>query len=117
MARSSENREEDRRSRRPAPSLAKLSRPRLFDPVPRERLFQRLDDLRQLPLVWIGGPPGSGKTSLARLVLRLVAPTSGRVKIGGADLATIDDDALRRRVTAVPQDVQLFPGTVEEYML
>jgi ATP/maltotriose-dependent transcriptional regulator MalT/DNA-binding SARP family transcriptional activator len=36
----------------------------LFDPVPRERLFHRLDELRRLPLVWIGGPPGCGKTSL-----------------------------------------------------
>ena len=65
-------------------------------------------------LLGVIGRTGSGKTSLARLALRLVAPSSGWVKVNGADLATIDDDAMRRRITAVPQDVQLFPGTVEE---
>jgi ATP-binding cassette, subfamily B, bacterial len=34
--------------------------------------------------------------------------------LNDVDLADLDDDALRRRVTAVPQDVQLFPGTVEQ---
>src|SRR5690349_14200435 len=47
-----------------APQLAKLSRPRLYDPVPRERLFSRLDTLHRFPFVWLSGPPGSGKTSL-----------------------------------------------------
>lgn len=45
--------------------LAKLTRPRLHAPLPRERLFRRLDDLRASPVVWITGPPGSGKTTLA----------------------------------------------------
>jgi ATP/maltotriose-dependent transcriptional regulator MalT/DNA-binding SARP family transcriptional activator len=45
-------------------SLAKLSRPRLHDPIPRDRLFRRLDASRSIPLIWLCGPPGSGKTSL-----------------------------------------------------
>jgi ATP/maltotriose-dependent transcriptional regulator MalT/DNA-binding SARP family transcriptional activator len=45
-------------------AIAKLTRPRLYDPIPRERLFDRLDQLRRLSLVWVCGPPGSGKTSL-----------------------------------------------------
>lgn len=65
-------------------------------------------------LVGVIGRTGSGKTSLARLVLRLVAPTSGRLTVGGVDLSTVADVDLRRRVTAVPQDVQLFPGTVRD---
>lgn len=60
------------------------------------------------------GRSGSGKTSIARLVLRLVAPTAGSVSLGGVDLATVDEADLRRRVVAVPQDVQLFPGTVAD---
>ena len=62
----------------------------------------------------IVGRTGSGKTSLARLVLRLVAPTAGTVRIGGTDLTELDEHDLRRRVTAIPQDVQLFPGTVAD---
>ncbi|MEZ5407277.1 MAG: ABC transporter ATP-binding protein [Acidimicrobiales bacterium] len=65
-------------------------------------------------LVGVIGRTGSGKTSLARLLLRLVGPTQGRVLVGGVDLAEVADDDLRRRITAVPQDVQLFPGTVRD---
>ena len=45
-------------------SLAKISRPRLFGVVPRERLFALLDDNSGRPLIWISGPPGAGKTAL-----------------------------------------------------
>jgi ATP-binding cassette, subfamily B, bacterial len=75
------------------------------------RIDLRLPAGRSLGLI---GRSGSGKTSIARLALRLVAPTSGRVLVGGCDLATVDEDDLRARVTAVPQDVQLFPGTVRD---
>ena len=44
--------------------LAKLSRPRLYDALPRERLFALLDQERRHPSVWIAGPPGAGKTTL-----------------------------------------------------
>ncbi len=64
--------------------------------------------------VGVVGRTGSGKTSLARLVLRLVAPSSGRVRVGGADLATIEEADLRRRLAAIPQEVQLFPGSVAD---
>ena len=44
--------------------LAKLSRPRLYDTLPRERLFRLLDAKRKHPAIWVVGPPGSGKTVL-----------------------------------------------------
>src|SRR5512139_3187543 len=44
--------------------IAKISTPRLFGVVARERLFVRLDENRGRPLIWIEGPPGAGKTAL-----------------------------------------------------
>ncbi len=44
--------------------LAKLSQPRLFQPVLRERLFRLLDRRDTFPITWISGPPGSGKSTL-----------------------------------------------------
>ena len=44
--------------------LAKLSRPRLYDALPRERLFAVLDQASARPALWIVAPPGAGKTTL-----------------------------------------------------
>src|SRR5262249_6089350 len=44
--------------------FAKLTRPRMHDAVPRERLFRLLDDKRAHAVVWVTGPPGSGKTTV-----------------------------------------------------
>jgi ABC-type multidrug transport system fused ATPase/permease subunit len=65
-------------------------------------------------VVGLVGRSGSGKTTVARLVLRLVTPTSGRLLLGGVDVAGLDDAAFRSRVGAIPQDVQLFPGSVRD---
>jgi ATP/maltotriose-dependent transcriptional regulator MalT/DNA-binding SARP family transcriptional activator len=45
-------------------ALAKLTRPKLYDALPRPRLFERLDVARERPVVWISAPPGSGKSTL-----------------------------------------------------
>ena len=45
--------------------LAKLARPILQSVLPRQRLFDLLDHLRQKPIIWLAGPPGCGKTTLA----------------------------------------------------
>jgi len=44
--------------------LAKLSKPILHQAIPRLRLFERLDDWRRHPILWICGPAGAGKSSL-----------------------------------------------------
>lgn len=60
------------------------------------------------------GRTGSGKTTLAKLLLRLYDPTAGTVGIGGVDLREADPASLRRRVAVVTQDVRLFAGDVRD---
>src|SRR5229473_3024226 len=64
--------------------------------------------------IGIVGPSGSGKSSVARLLLRLFDPQRGNVRIGGHDLRTLDPEVLRRMIAVVHQDTYLFYGTVEE---
>jgi len=60
------------------------------------------------------GATGSGKTTIARLVARLVDPTHGQVLLDGADLRTVRRADLRRRVVLVPQEGFLFDGTLAQ---
>src|SRR5262249_34242736 len=60
----------------------------------------------------IGGPSGSGKSSLLRLLNRLDEPTTGTVYLKGVDYREIPPQQLRRRVGMVLQRPFLFPGTV-----
>jgi len=64
--------------------------------------------------IGIVGPSGSGKSSIARLLLRLFDPQSGSVKIGGQDLRSLDPETVRAQIAVVHQDTYLFHGTVEE---
>jgi ATP-binding cassette subfamily B protein len=60
------------------------------------------------------GETGSGKTTFAKLLTRLMDPTSGRVLIDGHDLRDIGFSSLRQRVVMVPQDGYLFDATLRE---
>lgn len=62
----------------------------------------------------LAGPSGSGKSTLLRLANRLSAPSSGVVRLDGADCATLDPQALRRRVGMVFQRPTPFAGTVRD---
>jgi ATP-binding cassette subfamily C protein CydCD len=64
--------------------------------------------------IGIVGPSGSGKSSVARLLLRLFDPQRGTVRIGGQDLRILDPEVLRRMIAVVHQDTYLFYGTVED---
>ncbi len=64
--------------------------------------------------VAVVGETGSGKTTFAKLLTRLMDPTSGRVVMGGADLRTVRFRSLRDRVVMVPQEGMLFAGTIAD---
>ena len=60
------------------------------------------------------GRTGSGKTTLARLLLRFYDPDRGAVRLGGIDVREVPLSEVRRRATLVTQDVQLFHATVRD---
>jgi ATP-binding cassette subfamily B protein len=58
------------------------------------------------------GNTGSGKTSIANLLLRLLEPTEGRILIDGIDLKNINLGSYRRSIGYVPQEVFLFSDSI-----
>lgn len=64
--------------------------------------------------VAIVGPSGAGKTTLAKLLLGLLPPDEGTVRIGGVDIARYGLSAFRARVGAVMQDDALFAGSIAD---
>lgn len=69
-------------------------------------------DVRRGEIVAVVGPTGSGKTTLASLLLRLYDASTGRVEVFDRDVLEIDRATLRGQFAVVPQDVFLFPGSV-----
>lgn len=68
--------------------------------------------IRRGERVGIIGPVGSGKSSIARLMLGLFQPDAGQVLIDGADIRQLHPDDLRASIGAVLQDVTLFSGSI-----
>jgi len=60
------------------------------------------------------GRSGSGKTTIVKLLTRLIEPTGGRILIGAHDLASVDPVALRSRMAMASQDLELVDGTIRE---
>jgi ABC-type multidrug transport system ATPase subunit len=71
-------------------------------------------ELRPGETVALVGASGAGKTTCANLLMRFWDPQQGRISIFGRDIRDLPLDALRRKVTLVPQDVHLFSGTVAD---
>jgi ABC-type multidrug transport system fused ATPase/permease subunit len=64
--------------------------------------------------VAVVGETGSGKTTFAKLLTRLMDPTSGRVLLAGRPLTDVRFESLRQRVVMVPQDGFLFDASVAD---
>src|SRR4029079_12079608 len=62
--------------------------------------------------VAVVGETGSGKTTFAKLLTRLMDPVDGRVLVDGVDLREVSFASLRERVVLVPQEGFLFEGTI-----
>lgn len=67
--------------------------------------------------VSIIGRNGSGKSTIAKLILKLYEPQSGSILIDGIDISQIDPADLRQKIGYVPQDIHLFKGTIKNNIL
>ena len=84
--------------------------PGVREPLIRQASFH-LDGGEVLGVV---GPSGAGKTTLVRLIVGSLAPSAGHVRLDGADVRAWPDADRGRHVGYLPQNVELFAGTVRD---
>ena len=72
---------------------------------------------KQVRKTAILGRTGSGKSTLALALLAAVVPEVGEILIDSIDLAKVDKQLLRTRVTFLAQDPILFPGSIRDNIL
>ena len=104
------------RMKLPAPSGRLQASGLVFRPPGSERMILAGVSLSLEPgeAMAIIGPSGAGKSTLVRLLTGLWQPAAGVVRLDGVDLAQWDREELGPWLGYVPQDVELFAGTVAE---
>jgi PrtD family type I secretion system ABC transporter len=60
------------------------------------------------------GPNGAGKTTLSRILLGIWPTGAGSIRLDGVEMSSWDQDELGRHIGYLPQEIELFPGTVAE---
>lgn len=63
------------------------------------------------------GRIGSGKSTIAKLILKLYEPQEGSILIDGIDISQIDPADLRKKISYVPQDIHLFRNSIKNNIL
>jgi ATP-binding cassette, subfamily C, bacterial CydC len=74
-------------------------------------------DIPQGARVALLGPSGAGKSTLAALILKVVAPRSGHILIGGVDIATLPAALVRARIGWLGQATHLFDDTIRTNLM
>ena len=83
-----------------------------------ERVLEDIElEARPGEVIALVGPSGAGKSTLVTLLPRFYDPTAGRVLLDGVDLRDVSLDELRRNIGVVPQETQLFSGTILDNIL
>jgi ATP-binding cassette subfamily C protein CydC len=79
----------------------------------RPLVFNGLDlDLPEGARIALLGPSGTGKSTLAALLLKFAAPQQGSITLGGVDIATLPAAVLRDRIAWLTQDARLFDDSI-----
>ncbi|MFM1536328.1 peptidase domain-containing ABC transporter [Helcococcus ovis] len=60
------------------------------------------------------GDSGAGKSTIVKLLLKFIEPNAGKISIGEYDLSDIDSYFLRNKIAYIPQEIELFSGTIIE---